>query len=60
MDKIGDLKQDPYKPNNNIKKLLGTDGYRLRIGGYRVLYSVDNNLLTILIIDINIRGEIYK
>ncbi|KJW02297.1 putative cytotoxic translational repressor of toxin-antitoxin system RelE [Rickettsia endosymbiont of Ixodes pacificus] len=33
-EKLEQLKLNPYKENNNIKKLIGHDGYRLRIGDY--------------------------
>lgn len=42
----------------DIKKLQGTNGYRLRIGSYRVLF--DLNGIIIDIIDIGNRGQIYK
>ena len=32
MAKIKEVAADPYAPNNNLKKLRGRDGYRLRIG----------------------------
>jgi mRNA interferase RelE/StbE len=37
-----------------------TDEYRLRIGTYRVIYSVENNRLLIYIIKIGPRGDVYK
>lgn len=42
----------------DIKKLSGTDGYRLRIGTFRVLFDVNGNVIDI--IDIGNRGQIYK
>lgn len=42
----------------NIKKLQGIDGYRLRVGNFRVLFNV--NGIIIDIIDIGNRGQIYK
>ena len=42
----------------DIKKLQGTDGYRLRVGDFRVLFDV--NGIIIDIIDIGNRGQIYK
>lgn len=42
----------------DVKKLKGTDGYRLRVGPYRVLFDV--NGIIISIIDIGNRGQIYK
>ena len=42
----------------DIKKLQGIDGYRLRVGNFRVLFNV--NGIIINIIDIGNRGQIYK
>ena len=46
---------------NDIKPLRGHDGLlRLRIGKYRVIYTVDNGRLIVVVIDIDSRGQIYK
>lgn len=42
----------------DIKKLQGIDGYRLRVGNFRVLFNVDGIIIDI--IDIGNRGQIYK
>lgn len=42
----------------DIKKLQGADGYRLRVGSFRVLFDI--NGIIIDIIDIGNRGQIYK
>ena len=42
----------------DIKKLQGVNGYRLRVGTFRVLFDV--NGIIIDIIDIGNRGQIYK
>lgn len=42
----------------DIKKLQDIDGYRLRVGNFRVLFNV--NGIIIDIIDIGNRGQIYK
>lgn len=42
----------------DIKKLQGIDGYRLRVGNFRVLFTVDGIIIDI--IDIGNRGQIYK
>lgn len=60
LEKLEQLKLNPYKENNNIKKLVGQDGYRLRIGDYRVIYRIDKGKLEILVINVDVRGEIYK
>ena len=46
-------------PLGDIKKLKGFDSeYRLRIGDLRVLFSMENDIITIN--DINPRGQVYK
>ncbi|MCL1986821.1 MAG: type II toxin-antitoxin system RelE/ParE family toxin [Firmicutes bacterium] len=45
-------------PTGNIKKLKKINGYRLRIGKYRVIYDINNG--NINIIDIDNRGQVYK
>ena len=49
-------------PNGeDIKKLKGqNDLLRLRVGEYRIIYTIDNGELIIYVIDIDNRGEIYK
>lgn len=49
-------------PNGeDIKKLKGYDELlRLRVGSYRIIYSIDNGKLIIYVIDVDNRGDIYK
>lgn len=49
-------------PNGeDIKKLKGhKDLLRLRVGDYRVIYSVDHGILTVFVIDVDNRGDVYK
>lgn len=49
-------------PNGeDIKKLKGYDDLlRLRVGNYRIVYTVDNGKLIVYVIDIDNRGDIYK
>lgn len=48
-------------PNGDIKRLTGQNGiYRLRVGDYRIIYSMDYNKLVILIMNIGNRGDIYN
>ena len=45
----------------DIKKLKGHDDLlRLRVGEYRIIYSLDNGKLIVYIIDAGNRGDIYK
>lgn len=52
MEKISLLARDPFAKILNIKKLKGREGYRLRVGDYRILYSIENDIVTIYIVDI--------
>ncbi|PPC89580.1 MAG: plasmid stabilization system [Methylobacter sp.] len=44
----------------DIKKLAGREGFRLRIGGYRALYRIEEERLIIEVVAIGNRGDIYK
>jgi len=59
LDKIELLGQDPYGKLLDTKKLRGVDGYRLRVGEYRVLYKMENQTVVVKIIKIKVRGSIY-
>lgn len=48
-------------PQGDIKLLRGHDGiYRLRVNDIRIIYSVDNQTITITVIDAGNRGQVYK
>lgn len=45
----------------DIRSVQGCDGvYRLRMGDYRILYTVERDILTVYVIEIGNRGQIYK
>lgn len=45
----------------NIKRLKGhQDLLRLRVGDYRVIYTVNNGKLVVCVVDIGNRGDVYK
>ena len=56
--KIEELKYNPFPGNS--KKLKENLGYRLRVGDYRVLYTVDKIVQIIEIYKIGHRRDIYK
>jgi mRNA interferase RelE/StbE len=58
--KIDGLAQDAYAPNNNVKKLVGRPGYRLRVGDWRVIYDLDNGLRILSVERIAPRGGAYE
>ena len=57
---IKQLAENPYAPNNNITRLRGKSRYRLRVGDWRVLYEIDDDLHIIEVIKIGTRGGVYK
>lgn len=52
------LEKDPRPQGTS--KLEGSDGYRLRIGDYRIVYIVDDREQTVDIIRVAHRREVYR
>ena len=49
----------PYE--GDIKPLTGKENvYRLRVGDYRVIYSVYDDVLTVEVLTVGNRGDVYK
>ena len=47
--------------SGDIKQLQGHKGlFRLRVGTYRIIYSVDHGKLIVHVVDADNRGDIYK
>lgn len=44
----------------DIKKMKGHNLYRVRVGDYRILYSIDEMIKIITIENIDNRGDVYK
>lgn len=69
LDKLTDNIADPlieaiqnlaYEPRpHGCIKLKGRDGYRIRKGDYRIIYDVYNNILTVEVIALGHRKDIY-
>jgi mRNA interferase RelE/StbE len=55
---IETLAEKPYGPGH--KKLRGTDFWRIRVGDYRVVYTVIESMLVVLVIRIGHRREMYR
>jgi mRNA interferase RelE/StbE len=56
--KVHEVAQDPAGARN-VKKLKGREGYRLRVGDWRVVYDLENGELVLIVIEIGPRGSIY-
>ena len=47
--------------NGDIKELKGNPGFfRLRVGDFRVIYTVNNEQLVVRVINAGNRGDVYK
>ena len=57
--KIRQVAASPHAPNNNLTKLQGRDGYRLRVGDWRVIYELQDDRLVMLVLEVGPRGGIY-
>lgn len=55
---IKNLEIDP-RPNGAIK-LSGREGYRIRVGDYRIVYQIKDKELLVLVIDLDTRADIHK
>ena len=54
-----DLEQNP-RPHG-CKKLTGTENtYRVRVGVYRIIYTIKDEILTVEVIKIGHRCNVYK
>jgi len=57
-EKINELKENP-RPKGCIK-LSGTkDEYRIRVGNYRVLYTIEDNVLLVQVFKVGHRKDVY-
>lgn len=59
-DKINRLGHDPDDPGLDVKKLEGEPGWRLRVGGWRVIFDRQDTVRIIAIEKIKPRGDAYK
>ena len=55
---IESLSQDP-RPQG-CKKLAGREGWRIRVGDYRVIYEIDDTQQALTILHIGHRRDVYK
>lgn len=42
------------------KKLTGRNGYRIRVGSYRIIYDIFDTKLIVEIVNLGSRGDIYE
>jgi len=59
-EKLKDIAVNPYADHPKATKLQGREGYRLRVGDWRVIYKIQNEQLIIVVMKIASRGEVYR
>jgi len=58
VDKIRSLSLNPRPPG--CEKLSGEEKYRIRQGNYRIVYSIGDKLLIVIVVKIGHRKEVYR
>jgi mRNA interferase RelE/StbE len=56
--RIGQLVDNPRPPGS--RKLSGNDRYRIRQGAYRIVYSIKNDELLIVVVKVGNRKDVYR
>ena len=55
---IDNLRTNPRK--GNVRPMVGSISWRLRVGDYRVIYDIYDQTLVILILKVKHRRDVYK
>lgn len=58
LDRIAMLAADPRPPGT--EKLTGQERYRIRQGLYRIVYSIQDDELTIWVVKVGHRKDVYR
>jgi len=55
---IRSLAENPRPPQ--VKKLSGQERYRMRQGDFRILYSIEDDVLVITVVKVGNRRDVYR
>ena len=58
LKKIEQLAQDPRPPGS--EKLSGEEKYRVRQGNYRILYTIEDEIVTVTVVKVGHRRDVYR
>lgn len=58
VDRIRSLADEPRPPG--CRKLSGAERYRLRVGRYRILYTIEDDRLVVTVVKVGDRNEVYR
>lgn len=56
---LEDLRDDP-RPRGVVKMKGQHEGYRLRVGQYRIVYEVQDDVLLIVVVRVRDRRDVYR
>jgi len=61
LDKVSQqLMHLEYNPRQrNVKKLRGVEGYRIRVGDYRILFTIDDKIKEVRVYRVKHRSQVY-
>jgi mRNA interferase RelE/StbE len=57
---LDDLATNPYAEHLDVTKLQNRPGYRLRVGDWRVIYEIEKDEMTVLVLRVGSRGDVYR
>lgn len=52
------IAEDPRPPA--ARRMQGRDGYRVRVGDYRILYTIDDGVLLVVVVAVGHRRDVYR
>lgn len=58
IERIRRLADDPRGPGT--EKLSGAEKYRVRQGNYRIIFMIEDRIITVIILKIGDRKEVYR
>jgi mRNA interferase RelE/StbE len=56
--KLSELEANPRPPG--CKKLKNRDAWRIRVGDYRVIYEIHDQVLQVIVVTVGHRLEVYR
>lgn len=56
---IAELKSNPRR-RGSIKLSVSKNSYRIRVGVYRIIYTIEDRILTVNVVKIDHRSSVYR
>lgn len=54
------LADDPRPPGSEKLTAFDPPAWRIRVGGYRVVYEIDDDRVLVVVVNVAPRGEVYR